>query len=173
MPPHCDTLDGPVVRAATRALELEDVDVILAYVPETAEEEVVRCFDSVSKVRALNEDARVLADTHFFETVVPLHRAGEGEPFTGLKPAGLGHGPVIPVAERAIETGDGGELSEILCEEVSRQVRSRLDGIADLQESASDGVAADRRYVSAMLALQVWAHRLYKAAQTPAEELHP
>jgi hypothetical protein len=27
-----------------------------------------------------------LADTHFFETVVRLHRLGEGESFTGLKP---------------------------------------------------------------------------------------
>ena len=40
------------------------------------------------KVRTLSDDARKLADMHFFETLVRVHCAGEGEPFTGLKPAG-------------------------------------------------------------------------------------
>jgi hypothetical protein len=29
MPPHCDTLDGPVVKAAKRALEAQNVNLIL------------------------------------------------------------------------------------------------------------------------------------------------
>jgi tetratricopeptide (TPR) repeat protein len=37
--------------------------------------------------------------------VVRIHRAGEGAPYTGLKPAGLSEGPIIPIAEKAIEIG--------------------------------------------------------------------
>ena len=34
MPPHCDTMDGPVVTAARKALEAQNVNLALAYVPE-------------------------------------------------------------------------------------------------------------------------------------------
>jgi Family of unknown function (DUF6448) len=50
--------------------------------------------------------SREVADRYFFETVVRVHRAAEGASFTGLKPAGLDVGPIIPVAERAIESDD-------------------------------------------------------------------
>jgi hypothetical protein len=32
MPPHCDSMDGPVVTAAIQALNAQDVDLILPYV---------------------------------------------------------------------------------------------------------------------------------------------
>ncbi|MGW3358570.1 DUF6448 family protein [Streptomyces bungoensis] len=38
MPPHCDSLDGPVVTAAREALEKGDVDLVLPYVREQGEE---------------------------------------------------------------------------------------------------------------------------------------
>lgn len=40
---------------------------------------------------------------YFFETVDRIHRAGEGEPHTGLKSAGRDLGPAIPAADKAIE----------------------------------------------------------------------
>ena len=40
------------------------------------------------------------------ETVIRLHRAGEGAAYTGLKTAGADYGPAIPAAEYAVETGD-------------------------------------------------------------------
>ena len=40
MPPHCDSLDGPVVTAARRALDAGNVDVVLPFVPEQGEAEV-------------------------------------------------------------------------------------------------------------------------------------
>jgi hypothetical protein len=39
-PPHCDSLDGPVVAAARLALAAGDVDLILPYVPADGEDEV-------------------------------------------------------------------------------------------------------------------------------------
>ena len=40
-------------------------------------------------------------DLYFFGTAVRIHRAGEEATYTGLKPAGLGEGPVIPSAAGA------------------------------------------------------------------------
>ena len=114
MPPHCDSLDGPVVTAARLALAAGDVDLVLPYVPEDGEAEVRAVFETALPVRRLGDDAREMADRLFFETVVRVHREGEGAPYTGLKPAGLGFGPVIPLAERAVETGSPDEVAELL-----------------------------------------------------------
>lgn len=162
MPPHCDSLDGPVVKAALRALEAENVDLILPFVPKEGEAEVVEAFRKVLPLR--KNGAGEVADRYFFETVVRVHRAGEGAPFTGLKPAGLDVGPVIPVAEIAIETGRVDDLEATLTGIVTAEVRKRFEHMRHLQAHASHGVAAAREYTSAMLGLQVWAHGIYLAS---------
>lgn len=101
MPPHCDSLDGPVATAACRALESDGVQAVLPYVPLREEDEIRSVFESVREARGSDGQAREVADRLFFETVVRLHRIGEGTPHTGLKPAGLPVGPVIPLTERA------------------------------------------------------------------------
>lgn len=173
MPPHCDTMDGPVVKAAARALEAREAAIVLPYVPREGEDEVKDAFAKTIELRDEGEPARELADRYFFETVVRIHRAGEGEPYTGLKPAGLDPGPVIPVAERAIETGSPEELKTLLWEVVERRVTSQLEEVTRLKEAADGDVEANRRYVSAMLGLQVWAHKLHECAESaPHEAAH-
>ena len=172
MPPHCDSIDGPVVRAARRALEAVDAEVVLPYVPAQAEHEVRRVFDAVIAVRDQAPAVREIADLHFFETVVRLHRAGEGAPYNGLKPAGLDHGPVIPVAERAIETGSPDELARLVAQRVEDEVRTRFQRVMELEARADGDVAAKREYVEAMLDLQVWSHGLYQATGASGHEHH-
>lgn len=172
MPPHCDALDGPVVRAAREALDAADVSLVLPYVPEMGERELRALFDRTLEVRADGGVARELADRLFFETAVRLHRAGEGEPFEGLKPAGLDHGPVIPVAERAIESGRPEALSDLLSMAVAQEVRRRFAVMTRLAEEGDGSVSARRHYVSAMLDLQVWAHELFQATVGRAYEPH-
>lgn len=162
MPPHCDALDGPVVTAARTALTAGDVDLVLPYVHADGEAEVRSAFDQAVKVRVLGADAQALADTSFFETVVRVHRAGEGAPYTGLKPAGLDVGPAIPAAERALESGSADELVDVLCREVWEQVRARHGQAMALKEHAGEGVVAARAWVEAMLGLQVWAHGVHQ-----------
>src|SRR5688500_18537963 len=82
---HCDTLDGPVVRDARAAREKGDVAPVLKWVRADDEKEIREAFAKTLKVRALGEDARDVADRHFFETLVRVHRAGEGVAYTGLK----------------------------------------------------------------------------------------
>ncbi|HET7680954.1 MAG TPA: DUF6448 family protein [Xanthobacteraceae bacterium] len=166
MPPHCDTLDGPVVSAAREALETENVKLILPYVPESGAAEVKSAFDKVLKARKIGPAAREVADLYFFETVVRIHRAGEGAPYTGLKPAGLDEGPVIPVAEKAIETGSPDALIGVLTDTLRQEVKHRFNHMMHLREHKSDDVARAREYVEAMLGLQVYSHQLYNAMKT-------
>jgi len=165
MPPHCDSLDGPVVRAAQRALDAGNVALVLPYAPKTAENEIIDAFDKVVQARRTNAICRDLADRYFFETVVRLHRAGEGAPFTGLKPAGLDVGPIVPIAEKAIESEDAGALEEALLAAVREQVAERFHHLGHLRAGAHRSVDSARSYVQAMLGLQVWAHALYQATR--------
>jgi len=80
---HCDTLDGPVVGAARRALDTGNVDLVLVWVQKDDEAEVLGHFQKTLAVRKLSPQARDLADMYFFETLVRLHRAGEGAGYTG------------------------------------------------------------------------------------------
>jgi hypothetical protein len=170
MPPHCDALDGPVVRAAREALEREDVTLVLPYVMATFEADVRQAFDLAVKARLQGAEAHELAELFFFETVVRLHRAGEGAPFTGLKPAGLDVGPVIPLAERAIDSGDPSALADFLAEAVRAEVATRFAELVELKGRAGEGVDAARAHVSAVLGLQVWAHKLNGAIHARAHE---
>jgi hypothetical protein len=172
MPPHCDTMDGPVVTAARRALETGNVNLILPFVPESGAPEVQAAFDKVQKARAQGTEARDVADHYFFETVVRIHRAGEGAPFTGLKPAGLDEGPAIPVAERAIEAGSPDELVQFLSETLRHEVEHRFEHMMKLRSADTGNVARAREYVEAMLGLEVFSHKLYQAIKADPHASH-
>jgi hypothetical protein len=173
MPPHCDSLDGPVVKAAMKALEANDVDLVLPFVHEPGEDEVKTAFAQVVRVREADGAlTRELADRYFFETVVRVHRAGEGAPYTGLKPAGLDVGPVIPLAERAIETGSAEELVEMLCSTVRSQVKQRFERMMRLQGGRGTSVERARAYVEAMLGFEVYSHKLYQCITADPHQPH-
>src|SRR5512144_906449 len=150
MPPHCDTLDGPVVTAAKAALEAGNVNLILPYVQKDGEAEIVRAFEKVMKIRT-DEAVREIVDLYFFETVVRIHRMGEGAPYTGLKPAGLNEGPVIPVAEKAIESGSPDELINVLSDMLREEITHRFHHMLHLKQHADESGEDAREYVEAML----------------------
>lgn len=172
MPPHCDSMDGPVVTAAKQALETGNVNLILPYVPKEGEEEVTQAFTKVIQARNDGALTREIADRYFFETVVRVHRAGEGAPYTGLKPAGLDVGPVIPVAEKAIETGSPDALIRLLTDALRDEVKKRFEHMMHLKHHAGGSVDEAREYVEAMLGLQVWSHKLYGGIKASAHEGH-
>ena len=96
-------MDGPVVQAARKALETGEVKLVLIWVQKQDEGDIKEAFQKTLTVRKLGAAAKELADRYFFETLVRIHRAGEGAPYTGLKPAGRDLGPAIPAADEAIE----------------------------------------------------------------------
>lgn len=145
---HCDTMDGPVVLAAQRALETGNPDHVLIWVGVADDPSVRRAFDKTLRVRALGDEARELADRWFFETVVRLHRAGEGEAYTGLKPAGTDPGPGVVPADEAIERGSPSLLIESLTERMSKGVRDRYAEVMGTKGFRSDDVEAGRKHVA-------------------------
>lgn len=167
MPPHCDSLDGPVVTAARQALEAGDVDLVLPFVPADGEDEVRQMFRQVLPVRDLGPEARETADRLFFETVVRVHRAGEGAPYTGLKPAGLSVGPVIPLAERAVEEDSMDQLADFLGHALREELEHRLDLVHDLARRRGRSLEDGREYVEAMLGFEVYSHHLYEVIRSP------
>lgn len=169
MPPHCDTMDGPVVETAKKALETGNVNLILPVAPAKAEPELKRAFDETMRVRKSGGEARLLADRWFFETAVRLHREGEGAPYTGLKPAGLDWGPVIPKADLAIKNKDPDEVIRFLSKAVEDQVRKRFDHAMELKNYDPDDVDAARRYTSAMLGFELYSHHLYTSIREARE----
>ena len=164
MPPHCDSLSGPVVKMAKKALETGNVKFILPYVPKESEGEVITAFNKVLPLHNQSNGVHEIADTFFFETVVRLHRAGEGAPYTGLKPAGENEGPVIPIAEKAIETGSVEELKNTLMDFIATEVEKRFEHMQHLKGHAEDSVEDAREYAESMLGLQVWSHKVYLTA---------
>lgn len=146
---HCDSLDGPVVNAARAALESENVDFVLVWVRPGDETEIREAFDRTLKVRRAGEDARELADRWFFETLVRVHRAGEGAPYTGLKPAGYEPPEGIAAADRAIEDGSGDALATRISESVAAEVLERFERVDDLRDYDPGNVEGGRAWVHA------------------------
>jgi uncharacterized protein DUF6448 len=146
---HCDGLDGPVVKAAQKALEKENVNLVLIWVQKQDEAQIKDAFEKTLAVRKLNAQARELADRYFFETLVRVHRAGEGAPYTGLKPAGRDLGPAVPAADKAIETGDIEPLVKLLSDNVAKGVRERFNEALAKQKFDKNEVAAGREFVRA------------------------
>jgi hypothetical protein len=169
---HCDGLDGPVVSAARNALRTGNVNLALIWVQPTDEQAIRAAFAQATTVRAQSREAQALADRYFFETLVRMHRAGEGAPYTGLKPAGRDLGPAIPAADRALETGTVAPLRTLLTDAVQRGLQERFQELRALRRYDPTDLAAGRRYVAAYVQFIHYAERLHEAAVTaPAGHL--
>ena len=170
---HCDGLDGPVVKAAQRALDAGELNSVLIWVSQSDEAEIKSLFEKTLAVRQLNAQAKELADLYFFETLVRIHRASEGAPYTGLKPAGRGLGPAITAADRALETRSLRELLSILTETVTEGITDRFKEVVAKDKFSSDDIEGGRRYVKAYVEFLDYVETLYETAATRGESLHP
>ena len=146
---HCDTYGGPVVNASQRALETQNINNVLIWIKKKDEREIEEAFRNALKVRVLSPEAKALADKSFFETVVRVHRAGEGAPYTGLKPADQDLGPAIPAADKAIETKDLKKLNTLLTEEIHAALHTYFEDMMTKKRFDVDEVEKGREFVTA------------------------
>ena len=170
---HCDGMDGPVVKAAQDALAKNDVNLVLIWVRKNAEDDIRRAFDQTVNVRKLNPQARELADMYFFETLVRIHRAGEGAPYTGLKPAGRDLGPAIPAADEALKSGDIAPLNDLLVEKMRAGLVDRYKKALAAKSFRVQDVDAGREYVEAYVTFIQYVEGMYEAATNPASGHYP
>ena len=145
---HCDTLDGPVVETARKALASGDVTSLLKWVPADDEQMIRTAFQKTLEVRKLGARARDLADMYFFETLVRIHRAGEGAPYTGLKPV-TAVDPAVALADKALENGSVDKLVNTLTDATAKGIRERFQRALEASKHADESVAAGREFVKA------------------------
>ena len=145
---HCDTLDGPVIKDAKAALAAKDVTPALKWVRAQDEAEIRDAFNKTLAVRSKGDAARDLADTYFFETLVRVHRAGEGAPYTGLKPAGsMAH--IEAAADESLESGSPDEIVNHLTKAMTDGIRDRYAKVKAAKVKSGKSVAEGREYVHA------------------------
>jgi hypothetical protein len=161
---HCDGLDGPVVKAAQQALDTRTPGLALMWVQANDEPEIRTAFERALAVRALSAQAQELADRFFFETLVRVHRAGEGAPFTGLKPAGRDLGPAIPAADRAIDEGSVESVVKLLTAEMQGRLRGHFNEVIRAKTFQAGDVEAGRAYVKAYVEFIHYVERVYDAS---------
>ena len=177
---HCDTLDGPVVQAAEKALTAGDVNLVLLWVQKEDEDEIEEAFRRTLAVRKLSPEAKALADRYFFETLVRVHRAGEGAPFTGLKPPGTGITPAIAQADEALRSSDVSPLLKEVSEQVSEGIHARFKKAALKKDYKPGDVQAGREYVQAYVEYVHYVENIHRAAtqgtehqDRPGPSFHP
>ncbi len=165
---HCDTMDGPVVRDARTALEHKDVTPVLKWIQKDDELQIKTAFDLTLAVRAKGPEVRQLADQFFFETLVRVHRAGEGAPFTGLKPAGTPLEPAIREADSALESGSAERVVKLVTEAAAAGIRQRFAEVQEKQRHADHSVAAGREFVAAYVKYVHYVEGLHQSTQSGA-----
>lgn len=167
---HCDTLEGPVVMAAKAALENGDITPILKWVKKEDEKEIKDAFKKTLAVRKLGKEAKELADMYFFETLVRIHRAGEGAPYTGLKSEKPE--PIIVEADKALENGSVENLIKHVTNAVANGIKERFVHAKEAKKHADESVEAGRKFVEAYVEFTHYVERLYLDATHAAHSRH-
>ena len=146
---HCDTKDGPTVADASKAIEKNNVNYVLKWVQAADEKEIKEAFGLTMKVRVLSPEAQTLADNYFFETLVRIHRRGEGVPYTGVKPSGTPIDEKILAADKAIALGNLSPLNDLVPKDKFPELKKRFDKVMSLMNFDVNNVPAGREYIEA------------------------
>lgn len=157
---HCDTLDGPVIQDAHKALEAKDITPILKWVKAKDEKAVKAAFNKTLAAKGANAEA---AHNKFFATLVKIHRAGEGAPFTGLKPAGAVE-PAVAEADKALASGSADALVKLVTDDITAGIKKRYERVAAAYKHKDESVAQGREFVEAYVDFTHYVEKLHMDA---------
>lgn len=161
---HCDTYDGPVIPAAKLALEKGDVTPVLKWVKKEDEAKIIEAFKKTMAVRSKGPEAKELADNYFFETLVRIHRAGEGAAYTGIKNEPVE--PIVALSDKAIETGKVDSLANKIAAHVKKGVIERFVKAIEAKKNADKSVEAGREYVEAYVTFLHYVEGIHSAVMS-------
>ena len=85
-----------------------------------------------------------------------------------MKPAGLSEGPVVPRAEKAIETEDPGETIGFILKTVEDDLTHRFHHVMEKKAYDMNDVAAGREFIEAFIGWVVYSHHLYLSVTNAA-----
>ena len=145
---HCDSYDGPVIKDALKALKQNKVELVLKWVEPKYEKEITAKFNQTLKLTGTNKEVNKILETHFLETLVRLHREGEGATYTGLKPAGS-MTPMVEMADHSLDTKNVDGVVKTVNSHLEELLRERYAKAAELSKTKDVSVKAGREYVEA------------------------
>ncbi|GAM10858.1 hypothetical protein OR1_03158 [Geobacter sp. OR-1] len=157
---HCDTLDGPVIQDARKAIEAKDITPILKWVKTKDEKAVKAAFNKVLTSKSKNQEE---TEHTFFATLVKIHRAGEGASFAGLKPAGAVE-PAVAEADKALASGSSDALVKLITDDVAAGIKKRFEHAVASYQHKDESVALGREFVEAYVAYTHYVERLHQDA---------
>lgn len=163
-----DSMDGPVVSAAKKALETGDVNYALIWVQKDDEAEVKKVFDKALSVRKLGSDAMDVADMYLFETLVRLNSASEGTPYTGIKPAGFDSGTMASAVDKAINSSKADNLKGLLGDAMKTNLEDAFGDLLSRKDYSKDDVSAGRKYAESYVTFLNYIERIYEATKKPS-----
>jgi len=145
---HCDSYDGPVIKDATRALETNNVNLVLKWITDEQEQKIIPLFNKTYNLKKGDKEVYAIVEKHFFETLVRLHRETEGAPYTGLKPAGTTK-QIIQMTDIALEEGNVDDFLVNLNSHINKIVREKYQKVAELNNVKDNSKEQGRAFVEA------------------------
>ncbi|MBW6492345.1 MAG: hypothetical protein K0B15_14275, partial [Lentimicrobium sp.] len=130
---HCDSYDGPVIKDAARALETNNVNLILKWITDDQEQEIIPLFNKTYSLKDGDIEIYTIVEKHFFETLVRLHRETEGAPYTGLKPAGTTK-QIIQMTDKALAEGNVDDFLVKFNSHINKVIREKYQKVAELNK---------------------------------------
>ena len=166
---HCDGIDGPVVKAAKKSIEENNINIVLAWIKPEYENEVKNAFTKTMSIRNQNKETAEIADYYFYETVVRLHRLGEGETYTGLKPSGKNISEGIVQADLSIEKNDLQSIVTLMIENVKESLESKFHTLIQRSNFNPTDVESGREYVEAYVNYIHYAEQVFEFSKNHSE----
>jgi len=145
---HCDSYDGPVIKDATRALETNNVNLVLKWITNEQEQEIIPLFNKTYNLKKGDKEVYAIVEKHFFETLVRLHRETEGAPYTGLKPAGSTK-QIIQMTDKALAERDVDDFLATFNNHIDKVVREKYQKVAELDKVRDNSKKQGRAFVEA------------------------
>ena len=158
---HCDRVNGPVAQDAREALRTGNFQPAAIWVGKEQTPELRRAFERSLSAYKQGGAGREVAEKYFMETTVRLHRAAEGFPYEGLKPAQPVAGD-IAAAEKALETGNLKPVLDMLNSEIRNETSKLFQEARDARKNRNDSIEAGREWADAYVRYVIFVHGLHK-----------
>lgn len=145
---HCDSYDGPTIKDAIKALETNNVNLVLKWIDKEQEPEIISLFNKTYQLKNADKEMYAIVEKHFLETLVRLHRETEGAPYTGLKPA-RSTKKIVQLSDNALANKDIEDLLGKLNNHIGTIIQEKYEKVAVLDKVKNESVEKGREYVAA------------------------
>lgn len=169
---HCDSVAGPVAKDVALALQSGQLDPVLKWIRVADERELRTAFEGALSVRKAGGESATLADQYFLETAVRLHRASEGEPYTGLKPEHAAKERIPFEVDSALTNDSFGPIKEAMLSDLKVELTRRIEALRAAAKTKDSNPDRGREFVRAYVSAVHYLEALESFARSRPENDH-